>query len=229
MAQVTGAFPYDIDFLLGGRIRILVATDLTTVTVPLPNGIASVIDVESPYTAKTGWVDIGATSESFTYTRGFDTEGWEIQQAQGNVIEEITSTSRSVGTSMAEFRQDILEIVENSSVTHDIVGASGVSTQKGVKYGSFKSLSRLRIAFIAQRSTASGIVTESDGTTKRGPFVMGIGYSTQISADDAEIEFDKGSLAAFSVGFTFFPQGGIAAGEEYGAWYYEDGTQAIAV
>lgn len=230
MALIQGAFPYDINNVIGGRIRLLLA-DPADVVVPLADGIGSVIDLEAPYAARTGWVDIGATSEAFSYTRGFDVEGWEIQQAQGNIIEEVTSTNRTVTLSLAEFRQDLIELVENSAITGDVASGAGVSAQRGVRFGSFSSLARHRIAFISQRALASGTFTESDDTTKRGGFAMGVGYSCQISADDATIEFDKGTLSAFTVGFTFFPNttnpDTLAAGQEYGAWYYERIPQTL--
>src|SRR5262245_38319560 len=102
MALVAGAFPYDIDNLLGGAVRILYAP--STQAIPSTGGIADVIEMVGPnYAAKTGWIDLGATKESFSYTRGFDVEGWEIQQTAGNVIEEISDITRSVSVSIAEF------------------------------------------------------------------------------------------------------------------------------
>ena len=224
MPAVTGAFPYNIDNLLGGAVRILIAPT----TEAIPASIDDVIDMVSPYAPKTGWTDIGATRDSFTYTRGFDVSGWEIQQAAGNIIEEVTSITRHVALSLAEFRQDILQLVEESQATGTVAAAAGVGSQKVVKFGSFTSLGRHRIAFIARKSRASGEVTEpGGGALKRGAFVMGVGYSCQISADDAEIEFDKGNLAAAGVGFTFFPEGGQTQGQEYGSWFIEDAPQAI--
>ena len=95
MAVKQGAFPYDIDNLLGGAVRILFA-DLEEASPPaIPDSIDDVVAMSYPYAPKTGWLDLGATKESFTYSRGFETEGWEIQQEQGNVIEEVTSISRT--------------------------------------------------------------------------------------------------------------------------------------
>jgi hypothetical protein len=224
MAAVTGAFPYNIDNLLGGAVRLLYAPT----SVAIPDSIDDVIAMVAPYAPKTGWVDVGATRDSFTYTRGFDVSGWQIQQTAGNVIEEVSDITRTVTLSLAEFRDEILELVEESQSTGTVSAAANVGAQHVVKFGSFTSLGRHRIAFIARRSRASGEVTEPTTALKRGAFVMGVGYSCQISAEDASIELDKGALAAAGVGFTFFPEGGQDEGEEYGSWFLEDHPATIA-
>jgi|SRR5262245_29031517 len=226
MALVAGAFPYDIDNLLGGAVRILYAPT----TQAIPADISSVIQMVGPsYTAKTGWTDLGATKESFSYTRGFDVEGWEIQQTAGNVIEEISDITRSVSVSIAEFTVEMLKIIEGDSGVISAVTAVGgpAATAKGAQdklaFGSFRSLSRYRVAFISQRARASGEVTEAaNANAKRGRFVMGVGYSAQLSADEIEMEQAKGELTAAGTGFTFFPEGGQTQGSEYGAWFLED-------
>jgi hypothetical protein len=108
MALVTGAFPYDIDHLLGGAVRVLYAPT----SVAIPTGINSVIDMVSPYAAKTGWLEFGATKEAFSYSRAFEVQGYEIQQLAGNVLEEISSITRQVTLSAAEIRKEVLAIME---------------------------------------------------------------------------------------------------------------------
>lgn len=211
---VTGAFPYDIENLLGGAVRFLYAPD----TEDIPTKINDVIDMVAPYAPNGDWVDIGATKESFTYTRGFDTEGWEIQQVAGNVIEEITEITRSIEVSVAEFTTDILKILEGDTGDIDAVAAAAnVGAQSVLRFGSFSSLTQYRIAFISRRAKASGIVTEPGGAT-RGRFFMGAGYRAQLSADEIEMEQEKGNLTGTGVGFTLFPEDGEDAGEEYGIW-----------
>ena len=219
MALVAGAFPYDIDNLLGGRVRILYAET----TEAIPDSIADVILMESPYTAQTGWTDLGATRDSFTYTRGFEVEGWEIQQVPGNVIEEVTQITRTIEVSFADLRPEHLAMIEGkTSVTPVAVSpATGASAQEVIKYGSFSSLHRYRFAFVAQRPLAAGKVTESGPAIECGRFFMGVCYQAQISADDAELEQDKGALTAAGVTFTCFPDSTELQGEEYGAWFDE--------
>jgi hypothetical protein len=231
MPAVTGAFPYNIDNLLGGAVRVLYAPTSQAI----PANIGDVIKMVGPnYAPETGWLELGATKEAFSYSRGFDVEGWEIQQTAGNVIEEITDITRSVSVSIAEFTKELLKIIEGDtgviSALAAVPGAtdSGTSAQDKITFGSFSSLTQYRIAFIARRAKASGLVTEAgNGGATRGRFVMGVGYRAQLSADEIEMEQDKGVLTAANTGFTFFPEGGQAQGSEYGAWFLEN-TGTIA-
>ena len=50
---------------------------------------------------------------------------------------------------------------------------------------------------------------------------MGVAYQAQMSADEVELEMDKGALSAMNVTFTLFPDSVPAMGEEYGAWFDE--------
>lgn len=234
MTLVTGPFPYDIDNLLGGQVRVLYAP--TSVAIP-SNGVSDVIQMIGPsYTPKTGWIDLLSTKESFSYSRGFDVEGWEIQQTAGNVIEEITDITRSVSVSVANFTDEILKILEGGSGTISSVAAVGgpAATARGaqdkITFGSFSSLTQYRIAFISKRSLSSGTVIEAgNANATRGRFVMGVGYRTQLSADEIEMEQAKGELTAANTGFTFFPEGGQSQGSEYGSWFLEDaGTIAAS-
>lgn len=231
MATITGAFPYDIDNLLGGAVRVLYAPT----SVSIPTQIGDVIKMVGPdYAPETGWIDLLATKEAFSYSRGFDVEGWEIQQTSGNVIEEITDISRSVNVSVANFTTAILKILEGDTGTITAVAAvpgatnTGTSAQSRLTFGSFASLTQYRIAFIARRSKSSGLVTETgNSSATRGRFVMGVGYRAQLSADEIEMEQAKGELTAANTGFTFFPESGQAQGVEYGCWVTED-TGTIA-
>jgi len=219
MALTTGAFPYDITNLLGGAVRILYAD----IDEPVPATMTDVFLVESPYTAQTGWTDLGATPHSFTYTRGFDVEGWEIQQLAGNVIEEVTDLTRTIEVSFADLRPEHLAMIENqSAAVEDVTAVASASAQKVVRFGSFQSFTRYRFAFVSRRPLAAGAVTESAPSgAVRGRFFMGVAYQAQIAADEAEFEQNKGELTAAGVTFTLFPDSDEDQGEEYGAWFDE--------
>jgi|tagenome__1003787_1003787.scaffolds.fasta_scaffold20700672_3 hypothetical protein len=217
MAQVTGAFPYDIDNLLGGAVRVLYAPT----TVAAPTNIFDVIGMVSPYAPKTGWVDFGATKESFTYTRGFDTEGFEIQQVPGAILEDITDLSRTIAVSVAELRPELLQIIEQGSTPTTSAAATGKGAQSIIKYGSFNSVSQYRIAWVSRRHQGSGLVTEPGATITRGRFFMGVGYRCQITADEIEYEGAKGELTGLGLSFKLFPEPGGVYGEEYGFWASE--------
>jgi hypothetical protein len=216
MALSTGPFPYDISNLLGGAARILYAETTTAV----PADIADVISMVSPYTAQTGWTDLGATRDAFSYSRGFDTEGYEIQQVAGNVIEELTDITRSIEVSFADFRAEHLKMIENAPAVDAIDPVPLASAQKRVGFGSFSSVEQYRFAFVAMRPKQAGTVIEPGGA-ERGRFFMGVANLAQIAADEVSFELDKGTLTAAGVTFTLFPDSSEASGEEYGAWFDE--------
>lgn len=230
MAQTQGALPYDIANLLGGAVRILYAEPADVEDVP--EDLSDIIDLVFPYAPKTGWKDFGATKENFTYARGFETEGLEIQQFQGNIIEEITAISRNMQVSAAEFSPEVIQVIENATAIDTVAAVAGASPgQKVVKIGSFSSPARYRMAFVARRYVASGTVTEpvASGGRVRGRFVGAWLNQTQVSADDTEIEIGKGELAATGVTFAGFPEPGIDGEEAFGGWAFEDaGTIAAA-
>jgi hypothetical protein len=216
MAPVTGAFPYDIDNLLGGAVRVLFAP----VSAPLPADIGDVIDMVTPYAAVTPWKDFGATKESFTYTRGFDTEGFEIQQVPGAILEDITSLSRTISVSVAELRDDLLAMIEQGTIATDVAAGTGAGAQDIVKFGSFNSVTQYRIAWVSRRHQGSGTVAEGGGVT-RGRFFMGVGYRCQITADEIEFAGAKGELTGLGLSFKLFPEPGGVYGQEYGLWASE--------
>lgn len=219
MAVVPGAFPYDLDHLLGGRARVILAP----ASEPIPASIADVIDMETPYAVQGSWFDLGATRDSASYTKSIESEGLEIQQVSGLVLEEITDINRQIKVSLAEVKAENLKIVEESATTGTVAAAAGVSAQKSVKFGSFSDTTPYRAVFVAQRSKKSGLVVESGaGAPQRGRFVMLCLYSVSLSADETEMEFDKGTLVHAPVTFTAFPEGGEDSGEEYGVWLTED-------
>ena len=178
--------------------------------------------MEDPYAAATGWTDLGATKESFTYSRSFDTSGYEIQQVAGNVIEELTDLERTIEISFADFRPEHLQMIENAPSVSDIVATAGASAQKKIAFGSFASIKRYRVAFVARRPIQSGIVVESGAGADRGRFFMGVAYSCQISADEVSFEQAKGELTGAGVTFTLFPESGQPTGQEMGAWFDEE-------
>lgn len=216
MAPVTGAFPYDIDNLLGGAVRVLYAP----VTTALPDDIADVIAMTTPYAPMTGWKDFGATKESFTYTRGFSTEGLEIQQVPGAILEDITDLSRTITVSVAELRDELLAMVEQGTVGTDVAPATGAGGQDIVKFGAFNSVTQYRIAWVSRRHQGSGTVAEGAGVV-RGRFFMGVGYRCQITADEISFEGAKGELTGLGLTFKLFPEPGQTFGQEYGLWASE--------
>lgn len=220
MALVGAPFPYDINNLLTGAVEIYYA--LTSVAIPVD--ISDVLDMEAPYAPLTGWTPLGATKEPFSYSRSFDSEGLDIQQSTTAVFEEVTDIERTITVSMAEFNPFGFQLMENAPSTATIAAATGASAQKKIAFGSFTSMTRYRFAFLSRRPKGAGTVTESDGTTIRGRFVMGVAYQAQIQADEIEMEQGKGELTAVELAFTLFPETTVAQpeGQDVGFWALED-------
>ena len=221
MALTGAPFPYDINQLLGGAVRILYGPAAGATPVPVPDSMDDVFAMVSPYAAKAPWVDLGATKESFTYSRGFDTSGYEIQQVAGNVIEEITDITRSIEISFADFRPEHMAMIENAPGVATVAAAAGSGAQKRVGFGSFSSPVQYRFAFVAQRPRQAGLVVEPAGGRERGRFFMGVAYLAQVAADEISFEQGKGELTGAGVTFTMFPESGQPTGQEYGAWFDE--------
>jgi hypothetical protein len=218
MALETGAFPYDKDNLLGGAARVLYAPDSEAI----PTSIADVIDMETPYTSQSGWVDLGATRDAASYARGVSAEGYQIQQLSGDVLEEITEITRTMTVSIAEIKAEHLQIMEEANSIGAVAAGALTSAQESVKVGLFADVSNYRVCFIGQRLKESGLVTEDTTPITRGRFVMLCLYNTTISAEESGMEFDKGTLVAAPLTFKSFPESGEAEGEEYGIWLTED-------
>lgn len=84
--------------IVGGAGRLVVKPYDGT----FPTAIEDVMDVASPYNLKTGWRDIGATTDGISTSRGYDSEEFEVDQVMGAVDEDVTSWSHSLETSLAE-------------------------------------------------------------------------------------------------------------------------------
>lgn len=217
------AFPWNIANLLGGRVRVLYAP--TTVAVPAgPKDVFVQTAVASPnYAGATGWLDIGAGRDASHYERGITTADWEIQQAKAAAVRQVSGVVRRVQVSMGEFTPELFQIIEEAPAIGTLAAASGVSAQKEVGMGGIDTLTRYRVAFVAQRDPSAGKVIEPTGgnVAGRGRFVVGCGWEASISADQVQLEYAKATMSALTVTFEFFPVSGQAAGKEYGAWWFE--------
>lgn len=218
------AFPYDLTKLLGGKHRWVYAP----LSVAVPDDITDIIDVVYPYAPKTGWLDGGATGGPFTYARSITKSGYNIVQSTPTVLEEVSDVSRSFAVAQAEFTPAIMTIFEDSTGIDTIAGAALKSAQKRVPFGNIASLTPYRVAILAMRKKAQGLVTEPGGRT-RGGWVGWVGYRVELSADNSQISFGEADMATAPLGFTCFPEPTITAeGEEHGFYIEEDLGQTIA-
>lgn len=220
MTVVTGVRPYDIDNLLGGGARVLVSDD--DVALPsVPTKLTDVLAVKSPYAPAAPWLDFGATKEGSQYSREISTQGYEIEQASGAVIEEVDEVVRQLSVSMAEVTPDHWRILEEAASIDTNAAVSGATNaEELVKFGNINDLTRRRVVLVGMRSKQSGAVIES-ATVTRGRLVGLCLYSVAIAADTSEVTVKKGELTDMPITFKAFPISGQPSGQETGFWLSE--------
>lgn len=212
------AFPFNQNNLQGGATRILYAP----ITQAVPTVLTSVILSSTPYTAATGWVDVGATSVPMTYDQALTVAGYKIEQETTNLLEEPTEFVRTIKLGMAELHPANLQIVENApTVTAVVAGiaASGLNASTTVGVGTVTDLTVYRVAFIAQKSLQQGAVVEA--TKSRGRFEVFFAYRASLTTNTASISYGKGSLAHAPLTLKLFPESGQPSGQDYGKWIDE--------
>lgn len=196
--------------LLVGGARVLIAET----TEPVPDHIDDIIDLQTPYTAQSGWTDIGYSAGASQVARAFDKTQIEVEQETSPVFETVGSVTYSASINFAEISPgNISKFWPGNAATdpgQDI---------KAVGFGSFNDLTRYRLAIIGLRPEAD-TVTESPGVT-RPRIVACVLKSVEIAGDQLAIAVAKGSLVAPDVSFTAFPISGQTAGEEVGVWFFE--------
>lgn len=217
---VTGALPYDLTHLTGGGARVLWAQSSS----PAPEEPKDVFSPIYPYTAvvANGWKDFGATNDKLTITRDMNDQGWEIQQASGAVLREIDEVNRQIEGSFAELSPSLLQMIEEANAIETIAAVPGTQRQiKRVKFGQITELSRYKLAVVVRRKKASGQVTEPGGRT-RGCFVSYVAHAAEFSADNVDVEFEKGNLTGAGIKFDLFPDSSRSEGTEFGSWLVEE-------
>lgn len=220
-----GLNPYNLNKLLGGATRVLYAP----MTVALPASISDVFGQVSPYNPLTGWLDFGAAREGTSYGREFESEGYEIQQQTGDVIEEITGVERQIDLSIAEFSTEHLKMLEEAPSIATLTAAANKSQMKKVAFGTVIGLTRFRMAVVARRATGIGSDVVEPGGATRGSFVGWVGYSVGLAPESSEIEFEKGNLSHIPLSFKSYPVSGQAQGQENGYWIEEQPGTIAAI
>lgn len=85
-----------------------------------PTSIDEVMDLASPYNLKTGWRDLGATTDGISTSRGYDSDDFEVDQYVGAIDTDITGWNHSLETQLAE------NTVENRQLS--LIGGTIVET-----------------------------------------------------------------------------------------------------
>lgn len=219
--------PYDLNNLAGGAIRTLVAP----ISEPVPANLADVHDLIDPYAANTLWEDMGATTGPFTYGRSLTVSGYTIEQETTAILETPQEVVRTLSAPFAELRPDVLRMIEEGGAvgtTAAVAGESGI--HDAIPVGSVSELTQYRVAFVARRLKAQGIVTEPTTLKERGRFLGFVAYRAQLQAENVQMAFGKGQLASATLTFKLFPEPTITdEGEEHGIWFDERAATIAAI
>jgi hypothetical protein len=157
--------------------------------------------------------------------------GFNIQQDQSVILEEPTEITRTLDVPMAEFRSDLLALLEESAASN-IAAAVKLGTGKKVPFGNIFSLSQFRLALGVRKSKKQGIVTEGSGGSPvtRGAFVWWVAYNASLTGGTLQSTIARGNLASQPVQFKLAPDPTISTeGAEYGFWATEDAPQTVAL
>ena len=217
-----GLTPYDIFSLAVGPARMVYAP--VTVAVPKKlQDIVALVNDEGEYAVADEWLDFGAAPEGngASYTRGFDTESLGIEQSTGAIFTDITDVNRGFSLDIAEINPTNMAIIEGTDEDPETIAkGKGTSAQEAMPLGQVSEFPSFRVALIGQRKKDSGVVKEPDGT-ERGRLVCVVLNRCTITADDSEIQVQKGSLLSAPLQFEAFPEPGEPPKQAFGRWLFE--------
>lgn len=129
-----------------GAARLLYAD----IDVSAPTQISDIIYLASgagydQYDPKTGWVDLGATKTGIQISVNNTEETFDVDQIYGDIDSLPTNWEYSVGTQLAEFTPEKLEVAwEGSSI-------SVANNEQSISFGAPTSYTRRRLAVLFQR------------------------------------------------------------------------------
>jgi hypothetical protein len=215
-----GLNTYNLNNLLKGPCNVLYADPEVTTA---PTKIADLFDPDGGgYQLKTGWSVFGATTSGTAYGRQFQTSGHQIEQATGNVAEEVVDVVRTVQLTAGEISPEMLQLMEQAPNIDTLAKAKGHSAEKQIRFGKVEELSDLRIAFVGRRLKGKGADVKESGGATRGAFVVGGLWVAQLTGDAANLQIAKGNLAAAPLTLQAYPDTSQPEGEEHGFWFVEE-------
>lgn len=216
-----GLNKYDLNELLKGPCSVLYAK--RTSETSLPQNIADIFEPDGePYKQVSPWNWFGATTAGTAYSSQFTTAGYQIEQANGNVDEDVTDVVRTVQATFGQVTPELIQMFEQASNIDSVEAAKGRSSEKQIRTGSFESLTEYMIAFVGRRLKGKGAdVTESGGNV-RGAFVVGGLNAAKMTGDQKAIQLAKGQLASAPLTFQAYPDNEEETGEEHGFWFIEE-------
>lgn len=222
MAETTGRFPYDLNYLRDGRLRMVygLRSDITVLPdSPTPDVVAAA----SPYAAAADWNNLGATGGALTHTRGRTLSDWRIQQTDAAVFRSVTESTMGVTVPAVQLSPTFLALLEQSPGVETIAAATGHAAYSVVPVGNISELEEFRIAFLGFYKKSQGIIREGAGdTVGRGRMFGFVGYRATLSGDAVTITYEAGNMASADLSLDLYPDSGAAANKELGYHFEED-------
>lgn len=160
--DATGSTPYIVEFkgsFAGTDVALMTAdvtgltegTKTVTITEEVKGKAAVKVQATPPtYDAQGEWEDLGATKTGIQITLNNAEESFDVDQVMGDIASAPTSWECSVGTQLAEFTPEKMQIAwEGSAITVDATPAAGA--EKEIGFGQPVSYTQRRLAVLFQR------------------------------------------------------------------------------
>lgn len=118
--------------------------------IDLGDPLATPTPVEPTYDAETGWIDLGATKTGVQITINNAEETFDVDQVMGDIASQPTNWECSVGTQLAEFTPEKMQIAwEGSEITTD--ATADPVPEKEIGFGQPVSYTQRRLVVLFQR------------------------------------------------------------------------------
>lgn len=158
----SGSAPYIVEFkgsLAVTNVAMLVAVITGLEETPKEVTITAEVEgvpttrtqtVAPTYAAKGEWTDLGATKTGIQITLNNAEESFDVDQVMGDIASAPTSWECSVGTQLAEFTPERMQVAwEGSAITVDTTPEAG--SEKEIGFGQPVSYTQRRMAVLFQR------------------------------------------------------------------------------
>lgn len=183
-----------------GAGRMMVADLEATHPTAIADVIALAAEVGPPvvdlYDPTEDWADLGATTGGIVITRGFETEGYSVDQVQGDLGEDVTGWTNTIETSLAETTPDNFQLAwVGSAITEDTTVTT--NDESTIHFGDPDTIPQRKLAVLFQ---------DRYGYIRLYAFRL-----VQRSGDDSALTHEKGGdPLALPLMFRAFPDTTVA-------------------
>jgi hypothetical protein len=218
-------FPYDINELVGSRVRFLLAPTSAAVATRVDQ-VINVVGTSGVYAPKTDWFDVGALSVAPTYGVNTTTKERTIQNEATGLLKRVDQITRAIHAEVAEVSPENLLIFEPGSSIEEIAAATGHAAYRHTNIGSADQLDYYRAAFIGMLDEEQGTVREGVAGPFRGRFVGRILPLVQVSAGNNNVTLGEDGWI-IPVDLEASPDSTVASAKAEGYWFEEAGGDVV--